>query len=279
MHKTVKCLSYLIFDNVRYMSVLIVLIMEANMDVPLYTLILIMNKKNVYQEFVENIDTQEDVSYEVICIDNCNNQYDSARKAYNEAVEKAKGKYLIFLHPDIRFITKNGLHNIVENVENIKNFGVIGVAGCPLELVNGKRIILSNICHGKSKCKAGKSIERPYEVQTVDECFFIVERSKFSDINFTEKKGWHLYAVELCLQFLNAGEKNYVIPVDLWHQSDGKSLDYRYVLQLRELIKEFKNSTDFINTTVKKWGTKGLLNNCYTIYYLCKQWLRGKIKY
>lgn len=248
------------------------------MDVPLYTLILIMNNKNIYQEFIENLNTQNGVSYEVICIDNCNNDYDSARKAYNMAAKQAKGEYLIFLHPDIRFITKNGLYNIVEKVDNIKNFGVIGVAGCPVELIKGKRVILSNIVHGENKDRVGKNIEQACEVQTVDECFFIVKKSEFINTNFTDKKGWHLYAVELCLQFLNAGKKNYVIPASLWHQSDGKSLDYKYVLQLRKLINEYKNNTDFINTTVKKWGTKGLLNKSYTIYYLCKQWFRSNIK-
>lgn len=244
----------------------------------LYTLIVIMNKKNVYNEFINSLETQEDVSYEVICIDNCNNQYSSARKAYNEAVMKSNGKYLIFLHPDIRFITKNDLYNITKYVENIETFGVIGVAGCPYELRDRKRVILSNIYHGNGRCKAGNNINKPEIVQTVDECFFVVEKDKFSKVNFSDREGWHLYAVELCLQFISEGMKNYVVPANLWHLSDGRSLDYRYVLQLREIIKEYKGSIDYINTTVKKWGTKGIANYCYTIYYLCKQWFKGKIK-
>jgi hypothetical protein len=249
------------------------------MDIPiLFTLILIMNKKDVYNDFIDNLETQNDVAYEVICIDNCNHQYTSARKAYNDAAMKASGKYLIFLHPDIRFINKHDLYEITKYIGAVKTFGVIGVAGCPYELVVGKRVILSNICHGNRKNKAGKDISKPEIVQTVDECFFVVEKNEFNKICFSEKEGWHLYAVELCLQFINEGKQNYVIPANLWHLSDGRSLDYRYMLQLRELLKEYKNSSDFINTTVKKWKTKGVLSNCYSIYYLCKQWIKGKMK-
>ena len=244
----------------------------------LYTLIVIMNKKDVYKEFIDSLKTQEGVSYEVICIDNCSNQYESARRAYNEAAIKANGKFLIFLHPDIRFTTKRDLFDIAKYIDNIETFGVIGVAGCPYELVNGRRIILSNIYHGNGRYKAGKNIDKPEIVQTVDECFFVVEKDEFRKIHFSDKEGWHLYSVELCLQFRNLGKQIYVIPSNLWHLSDGKSLDYKYMLQLRELIKEYRNSMDYINTTVKKWGMKHWWNDCYNLYYLCKQWLKGKIK-
>lgn len=245
----------------------------------LYTLIVIMNKRDVYNEFINSINTQEDVSYEIICIDNCNNQYKSARKAYNEAAMNANGKFLIFLHPDIRFYNKHDLYNITKYVESIKSFGVIGVAGCPYELVSGKRVILSNIYHGYSRCKAGKSIIKPEIVQTVDECFFIVEKIEFNKILFSSKEGWHLYAVELCLQFERLGKSNYVIPVELWHLSDGRSLDYKYVLQLRDLINEYKPYIKYINTTVKKWNTRGVISYLYIIYYLFKQWIKEKLKY
>lgn len=254
--------------------------LEVSMDRPiLYTLIIIMNRKDVYDEFISSLEKQEDVFYEIICIDNCNNQYKSARKAYNEAAMKAKGEFLIFLHPDIRFTSKHDLYYITKYVENIKSFGVIGVAGSPYDLVDGKRVILSNIYHGNNRCKAGKSINRPEVVQTVDECFFVVEKEEFSKILFSQKEGWHLYAVELCLQFGKLDKRNYVVPANLWHLSDGRSLDYKYVVQLRELINEYKDSIEHINTTVKKWGTKGWINYYYNIYYLCKQWIKGKVKY
>ena len=88
-----------------------------------------------------------------------------------------------------------------------------------------------------------------------------------------------MYAVELCLQFINVGKKNYVIPSDIWHLSDGESLDYRYVIQVKELINEYKKSFDTINTTVKKWTTKGLWTQLYIRYYIVKQWCKSKIKH
>lgn len=71
---------------------------------PLYSLITIVNKEDVYQAFKAGLEKQTGVEYELIRINNENNEYNSARKAFNDAAKKAKGKYLVFLHPDIRFL-------------------------------------------------------------------------------------------------------------------------------------------------------------------------------
>ena len=242
------------------------------------SLILIKNEEKTFQEFLESLDTQTFSDYELIIIDNCHNQYDSARQAFNSVISEAKGEYLIFLHPDIRFLQSDSLEKIVNELKDTKNFGVIGVAGSPSILENNKRVILSTIVHGKNKEKAGKIIKKITEVQTVDECFFIVKNKSFEHTSFSAKKGWHLYAVELCLDFLKNGNKNYVIPAELWHLSSGKSLDYRYVIQIKELVKEHEKELTSINTTVKKWPTSGAFSQIYTNYYIVKQWLKGKIK-
>ena len=59
-----------------------------------FSLITIVNKEPVYQEFKKNLDTQVNVDYELIKIDNYDNQFNSARAAYNDAAKKANGEYL-----------------------------------------------------------------------------------------------------------------------------------------------------------------------------------------
>ena len=74
------------------------------MSVYEYSLITISNHENIYQEFKEGLERQKGVDYELIKINNNQHQFSSARTAYNEAATKANGKYLVFLHPDIRFL-------------------------------------------------------------------------------------------------------------------------------------------------------------------------------
>lgn len=53
---------------------------------------------------------------------------------------------------------------------------MIGVAGASGEKNNtNKRVIYSNLTHGANKKDAGVKIDALQEVQTVDECFFVVK--------------------------------------------------------------------------------------------------------
>ena len=109
------------------------------MNVPLCSLLMIVNKEPIYQQFLANLRTQTDVSYELIEIDNRDNQYSSARAAFNDAVGRANGEYLVFLHPDIRFLDPTTLHDLMEQIKTLGDFGVAGVAGTPEYLVRMER--------------------------------------------------------------------------------------------------------------------------------------------
>lgn len=238
------------------------------------TIITIVNNMDVYREFLQSLNTQKSIYYEVKTVFNCNHEYSSARKAYNEAAEYARGKYLFFVHPDIRFLDELSLADIMVYVRKIDEFGVIGAAGAIQK--GKKREIITSIVHGDNAMSLGTLADGLYEVQTVDECFFIVERKYFISHVFPETEGWHLYAVQYCLEAIKDARKNYVVPVRVWHLSDGKSLDYNYVNQLEQLIKVEKNDFDMICTTVRAWRTKGVMALVYRKYYVLKQYIKGK---
>ena len=245
------------------------------MEKPVCSLITIMNKKPVFQAFQENLQTQQGISHELICIDNTAGQYIAARQAYREAAQKATGEYLVFLHPDIRFLHETALRDIISHVQGLGEFGVAGVAGCPEMLENRNRVILSTIVHGERQEAAGRQIATPTQVQTLDECLFVVRRTYFLENPFSNSPGWHLYCVEHCLQCIADGRNNYVVPACVWHLSDGKSLDYRYMLQLERLIVKYAAQFSIINTTVKRWTTCGIGPWIYRRYYLFKQYIKG----
>lgn len=243
------------------------------------SLITVVNNESLYHSFLDNLNTQINVDYEVIPVWNPDNKlFDSAREALGSGANKAEGKYLIFLHPDIRFLTSTALYEIMEWVKKFGTFGVIGVAGCPDFLIEGDRIIYSSIVHGDEKRPAGKIIQTPQNVQTVDECLFIQTKEYFDKVRFTQKKGWHLYAVEQCLRAEQDGLANYVVPAKLWHLSDGKSLDPSYVAAIYKLKKEYSYQYKYINTTVKMWRTNGIKSDVYIIYYYFKQILKKLIR-
>ena len=92
-----------------------------------------------------------------------------------------------------------------------------------------------------------------------------MEKEYFLKNKYEEIPGWHLYGVELCLMYSKVGRKNYVAPIELWHLSSGGSYDYKYLLQLRRIIKNYGDDNKVINTTVKKWeiSIKGQIEMFY----------------
>lgn len=243
---------------------------------PKYSIITIINNKSTFDEFSVSLSQQRDVDYELIKINNCNNEFTSARSAYNHAANLAKGEFLIFCHPDIRFLDERSLFDICKFAQDQKEFGVMGIAGSPSELKNNNRVLLSTIIHGNDKIQAGDSnFSHATEVQTLDECFFIMTK-KFWELHpFSTQDGWHLYAVEQCIVANLNNQKNYVVPARIWHTSDGKSEDYHYYIYLRQLIHKYRdNLPATLNTTVKKFPTRGMSANLYTLYWLLNRWTK-----
>jgi len=248
------------------------------LEKPLISIITIVNNNEVYDKFKTSLDTQLNIAFELIKIDNVTGTFQAARDAYNAAAKNAQGKYLVFCHPDIRFLNNHALHDIINYTMSLESFGVVGVAGSPYELTENNRIILSTILHGDQKKPAGQEIIKPTEVQTVDECFFIMTKKQWSIQHFSNESGWHLYAVEQCLASNKQGLKNFVVPAKLWHTSDGKSEDYHYYTYLRHLVNKYKSSIPRINTTVKMWSTRGLKSKLIIAYWQLNRWVKGKLK-
>ncbi len=238
------------------------------------SILTIANDEDMYKRFMSLLSNQKDIEYEMLCVDNYDNHIVSARQAFMEKVEEAKGDIILFIHPDIVFLNDNVLHDFIESFCSINNVGVVGIAGSPTEVVNNNRIILSNILHGSDRHRAGVEIDSPKEVQTVDECMFAIKTNILKKIGFLNYEGYHLYAVELCLSCLLNGLDNYVVPVDVWHISDGRSLNPQYVKTLRRMARDFSESFEYINTTVRRWRLRGFKAWLYMLYYLNKQRLK-----
>ena len=67
---------------------------------------------------------------------------------------------------------------------------------------------------------------------------------------------------------------NYVVPAEMWHMSDGKSLNPAYMKTLEIMIDRYGTYTDYFNTTVRQWKTTGVSATLYRKYYYLKQILK-----
>ena len=239
------------------------------------TIICVWHKEQQFIEFKNNLSSQKDVEFNLIAIDNSTNKYSSIREIYNGLIDEISTEYVMFCHPDIVFLEDNVLFSLIESLSQLSNLGVVGIAGCR----EGQHWeILSNIVHGDNMKLAGTPIKVPERVQMVDECLYIMKSDFLKNHKYSDITGWHLYAVEQCLNAIAEGLNNYVVPVNIWHRSDGKSLDPSYLKSLELVIKNCCKDIDYLNTTVKQWKTRGIWPRIYRKYYYLKQIVKKCIR-
>lgn len=218
-----------------------------------FTIISVYNNEQLLQECLRSsVESQREISVEQKYIDNTNNKFANAKVAYQSELVNCSGKYIIFSHQDIRFLNEYELRNIYNRLEQMGDFGIVGVAG-----VSGREII-SNIFHGETPRKVTENnITKETPCETVDECLFIIKNDdRYTNIFWDLCcDSWHMYAVEYCLRCRQLSEKVYVIPANIYHVSPGNSYDESYYTQLKKIAKRYKGSFERINCTMGFWHT------------------------
>ena len=226
------------------------------------------------KELQASLKTQRGVEYETILIDAKQYGFCSAAETLNYAGSKAKGDYLVFLHQDIFFENPNVLKQINDFCKK-NEFGIAGIAGCVLE--NKKVITISNICHGKEHTRVSKDkIDTPQEVRSVDECLFVIPKKIFEKIKFSNiGKTWHLYGTDYALQCRKNGYKALVFPIgDIWHLSDGYSLNINYFDSIQKLAKLYQDQKVIV-TIFGVWPTNLLILKIKSFYRKIRLILKG----
>ena len=238
------------------------------------SIVCVYNNERLLADFLLDSLNRQTVHYELITIDNIENQFTSAAQALNYGGRKARGKYIMFVHQDIRLCSTEWLHDAERMLDSLPNLGVAGVAG---KREGGS--ILANLTNGTPPTAAGTQIgAEPLPVKTLDECLTIVPRDVFNVLQFDEITcdGWHLYAVEYCVSSMLLGFALYVLPFHTYHLSGGTSstptepidrlishcpmtaptyLPKEYYVALKKVVRKHKNNVSKIHTVFGDWST------------------------
>ena len=231
------------------------------------SVICVYNNQTIFNYFIRASLKKQTTRYEFIFLDNRQGQYPSAARALNEGAKQASGRYLMFVHQDIRIESTHWLEKVEQILDQEEKIGMAGVAGSD-PFYSG---VVSNITHGTPPRKAGIiQIESVCEVQTLDECLVIVPRKLFEKhfFFFFTCNGWHLYAVDLCLTLKTAGYHNIVLPLPAYHQSTGHEtkrllatilrlgwLPREYYQNLIKVLQKHQKVYPVIHTTCGTWLT------------------------
>lgn len=196
------------------------------------SIIICSRQQDISSKLKENIRTTIGVEYELVVLDNSNNDY-SIFTAYNKGIEISKFPYLCFVHEDVLFLTSNWGQNLVIHLKEEKT-GVIGIAGGRIVteipaswwiVGKGYKNLIQH--YNRKKTISNESTSGYVHVQqpaiVLDGVFMSMRRGLFSEIRFDESlTGFHGYDHDISIQSYVAGYKNYVVfDILLEHYSEG----------------------------------------------------------
>ena len=217
------------------------------------SVVCVYNNKKILDNFLIKSLKKQSVNHELILIDNRKNKFKSAAEALNYGGNQAKGNYIMFVHQDVDLSSKVWLEKAGKCLNSIPDLGIAGVAG----KIN-KGNVLTKISHGITPKSAGNhQIYQPIKVQTLDECLIIIPKSVFDRLKFDDKtcNDWHLYAADYCLSIRNLDLNAYIIPLFLYHLSEGYSLSDEYYSTIEKLIHKHGKNNKWICTSMGDWDT------------------------
>lgn len=220
-----------------------------------FSIISVYNDRNTLSEFlISGLNQQHYSDFEKVFVDNRDQEYNSAAAALNKGAERSNGNYYVFVHQDVK-LPPEYLCRAKEYLEDLDNLGIAGAAGvrevgkCRSEGVN-------IIKHGEDRrdWERGNKIVEPTEANSLDELLLIVPCEIFDSEPFSTDicRGWHLYGVEYAMRMKRKGKSVKVLPISLWHRSDGGWRDWKHEITLFRLIQSYPNAY-CIHTTGGSW--------------------------
>ena len=181
------------------------------------TIVCVYNKREIFDNILMRSLKRQTIQFETIFIDNQDNHFKSAAAALNNVGSKANGDYILFAHQDMWIGPDSWFEEIEEILNKIPDLGIAGVAGMSEHGTTREERCQWAIFRETPSSKG--AVQKPVEVQTLDECLLIIPKKMFQKLKFDEKNfdGWHCYGADYCLSVKRLGLKAYVIPGDCSH--------------------------------------------------------------
>ncbi|MDQ1406121.1 MAG: hypothetical protein QOG55_1750 [Acidobacteriaceae bacterium] len=141
--------------------------------------------------------------------------FPSAARAYNQALENSVHDLVIFAHQDMIF-PATWLAQVQDAITSLArtdpHWGVLGVFGIDK---HGENV---GYVYSTGQGRIGAPLASPQPVQTLDEIVLILRKS--SGLRFNERlPHFHFYGVDICLAAQSRGMQSYTIPAFCIHNT------------------------------------------------------------
>jgi len=205
------------------------------------SIVVVYDDERALSEILLKSLSNQTTRFELITIDNTEGQFKSAAEALNYGGRQANGKYIMFVHQDVELDSDLWLEKVERILDSIPELGAAGVAGMSEKGKTKKE--MGRGCFSDCGETWGNPIQKPEDVQTLDECLLIVPKLMFSKTQFDEETfdGWHCYGVDYCLRVKHMGLRTCVLPAFIYHRSLKLNVKNLHKYQKRVYSKHGKN--------------------------------------
>jgi hypothetical protein len=175
------------------------------------TLVVAVNKRDVLEKnFLTSPCLLDPHPHQILFQEN----FSSAARAYNDAIDRSVNDLIVFCHQDM-FFPSPWISDLLHTLEGLEsrdpNWGVLGCWGATRD---GQ---LHGYLYSTGLGMIGKPSE-PIQVQTLDEIVLIVRKS--SGLRFDETlPHFHFYGTDICLRAAKQGMKSYAVSVPCIHNT------------------------------------------------------------
>lgn len=253
--------------------------------------IICSRQPDISAELKENIASTIGCDYELVVIDNSNNEY-SIFSAYNEGVRRAQGDIFCFIHEDIIFHSVMWGEWLQKHFEEDKTIGCLGILGnqyiseIPSPMWASSPMVMGDFIQGNlnndgtyTTTHEPATTNLLTEVASVDGLFitirkdlFVMRELRWDNVTFS---GFHMYDMDICMQVLSLGYKVCVVPkILIEHKSKG-TIDEVYYQTLNIFYDKWKSYLPVekgitLTPSEKRWRTY-LLEELYAYRNTGKQ--------
>jgi len=228
------------------------------------SIIICSKNKTLSKELVNNINNTVGIDYEIISIDNSENEY-SIFSAYNLGISKSKHQYICFVHEDVFFHSTNWGEKVIAHLQD-PNTGIIGLAGAGIvtrvpaswtSLLSISENIIQSDRSGNKTTKINRIpinySQSERSVIILDGVFMCMRRELMDKIHFDENlNGFHGYDFDISIQStVNGYVNNVIYDIEIEHFSRGKT-DKAYFRNLITIFKKWESHLPlFLNNSSK----------------------------
>jgi glycosyltransferase involved in cell wall biosynthesis len=176
------------------------------------TFVIAVNNREVFERnFMASPCLQNRADDQILVQEN----FHSATKAYNNAIDRAENDLIVFCHQDILLPNPwlSQLDSALQYLEvNDPQWGVLGTYGKTKDGRGWGHV------YSSGRDVIGEPLERPVVIQTLDEIVLILRKS--SGLRFDDSlPHFHFYGTDICLRAASKGMKSYAVSAFCIHNT------------------------------------------------------------